>query len=51
MTWNVEWAGALERVDTDTSAPLRLRVTPYVVRLSVDRASRVIYVWAVWRSG
>jgi hypothetical protein len=43
-------AGMIERVATDTSAPFRLRVPPYVVRLSLEPTTRALRVWSVWRS-
>ncbi|HVH42356.1 MAG TPA: hypothetical protein VM925_08425 [Labilithrix sp.] len=41
--------GQVERVKTDTSAPLRLRVQPYVVRFSLEQETRTLRVWAIWR--
>jgi hypothetical protein len=41
--------GDLRRVRDATEAPLRLRVTPYLVRFSLDKATCTLTVWSVTR--
>jgi hypothetical protein len=41
--------GDVRRVPDATEAPLRLRIAPYLVRLSLDKASRTLMVWSVTR--
>lgn len=50
QTFAKSGVGAVERVKTETSAPFRLRVPPYVVRFSLEPASRTLRVWSLWRS-
>ncbi len=41
--------GDLRQRPDDTSAPFRLHVAPFVVRLSFDRDAPVLRVWRVFR--
>lgn len=41
--------GEVTRLATDDAVTLRLRVPPYVARMSAVREERTLYVWIVYR--
>ncbi len=41
--------GQVARLSTDDAVTLRLRVSPYVARLTLDPSERTLFVWIVYR--